>query len=254
MITIKSQSEIDLMRESGRIAAEIVKKLKEAVEPGITTQELNELAEELIIFYKVKSAFSGQLSGRRGEPFSASVCTSVNNVIVHGVPSEYVLKNGDILGLDFGVVYRGYYSDLAITLPVGRVNEETSRFLRIAKKALRRGIKIVRPGVALGDIGNTIQRYVESQGYQIVRDLVGHGIGQELHEDPQIPNYGKRKTGEKLREGMVIAIEPMITEGSYEIKSSADNQGFETRDGSLAAHFEHTMAVTSNGHRILTEL
>lgn len=252
-IKYKTEEEIAKMRESGRIAAEILGKVQEKAAPGITTRELDKLAEELIVEYRVESAFRGQVSGKNGELFPAVLCASVNSVVVHGVPSDYALENGDILGLDFGVLYKGYYSDLAVTVPVGDVSEDARRLIWVTKKALKRGIKKVRPGNTIGDIGNTIQRYVESQGCRIVRDLVGHGVGRELHEDPKIPNYGKRGTGPEIREGMTLAIEPMVIAGSYNLVNSNDRHGFETKDKSLSAHFEHTVAVTSNGHEILTE-
>ena len=242
------------MRESGKIAAQILKELSGKATPGVTTKQLDELAEELIKKHQVKSAFSRQPSGRGGESYPAVLCTSVNETVVHGLPSGYVLKDGDILSLDFGVVYEGYYSDVAITIPVGNASDEARRLIRVAKKALNFGIKKVRPGNTIGDIGNTIQRYVEPQGFGIVRDLVGHGIGRSLHEKPEIPNYGKRHKGEELVEGMVIAIEPMITAGSWEVEIGKDGYGYETKDKCLSAHFEHTVAVTANGCEILTQL
>lgn len=250
---VKTAEEIVMMRESGRIAAEILWQVEMAVRPGISTKELDRLASELIISHGVESAFRGQKSGRKGEPYPDVLCTSVNEVVVHGVPSVYVLKEGDILGLDFGVVYRGWYSDLAVTVPVGEISPEARRLIDVTKRALRQGLKKVRPNNTVGDIGNTIQRWVESHGFQVVRDLCGHGIGRELHEQPQIPNYGKRRKGEALKEGMVIAIEPMVTAGSWEVAVSSDNQGWVTKDRSLSAHFEHTVAVTKDGYEILTE-
>lgn len=253
MISVKTPQEIKLMKESGRIAAEILGTVSKKATPGVTTKELDKLAEELIAKYKAKPAFYGQPSGKNGEPFPAVLCTSLNSVVVHGVPSDYTLRDGDILGLDFGVVYKGFYSDLAVTVPIGDVSEEARRLIWVTKKALKRGIKKVRAGNTVGDIGNTIQRYVESQGYKIVRDLVGHGIGEELHEEPQVPNFGKRRDGPRLKEGMVIAIEPMVVTGAYAVTNSSDNQGYETKDKSLSAHFEHTVAVTEDGREILTE-
>jgi len=252
MVNIKTKEEIGLMRESGRIAAEILNKLQEAVKPGISTRDLGELAEELIAKRDVKSAFYGQMSGRNGEPYPAVVCASVNGVVVHGLPSDYALKEGDILGLDFGVIYKGWYSDLAVTVPVGEVSDEARRLIDVTRRALNQGIKKVRPGATTGDIGNTIQRWVESHGFGVVRDLCGHGIGKKLHEDPEIPNFGKRHKGEVLKEGMIIAIEPMVTVGSWELVRSSDKQGFETKDESLSAHFEHTVAVTARGCEVLT--
>jgi methionyl aminopeptidase len=219
----------------------------------VTTKDLNKLAEKLIFSYGVESSFKGQPSGKNAEPFPCVLCASVNEIVVHGVPGEYALKDGDILGLDFGVVYQGYHSDLAITVPVGNVSDEARRLIRVTKKALKRGIKKIRAGNTVGDIGNTIQRYVESQGYQVVRDLCGHGIGKELHEQPEVPNYGKRRAGPELAEGMVLAIEPMVTLGSWEVARSPDSHGFRTKDRSLSAHFEHTVVVTKEGYEVLTE-
>ena len=252
MVSIKTKEEIGLIRESGRIAAEILKKVQEDVKPGVSTQELNELAEELIIKRGVKSAFRGQISGRNGESYPSVICASVNGVVVHGLPSDYALKDGDILGLDFGVIYKGWYSDLAVTIPVGEVSDEARRLIDVTRRALNQGIKKVRPGATTGDIGNTVQRWVESHGFGVVRDLCGHGIGKKLHEDPEIPNFGKRHKGEVLKEGMVICIEPMVTVGSWELDYSHDKQGFETKDKSLSAHFEHTLVVTARGSEILT--
>ena len=249
---IKTKEELELMRQSGKIAADILEKVQKKVAPGVTTMELDKLAEELIILAKVKSAFKGQPSGKNGEGYPAVLCTSVNGVIVHGVPSDYELKDGDILSLDFGVLYKGYYSDLAVTIPVGEISHEARHLIKTTKKALRLGIKKVRPGNTIGDIGNTIQRFVESQGYPVVKDLVGHGIGKELHEEPYIPNYGKRKTGLILEPGMVICIEPMVVLGSNELDHAADTHGYETKDKSLSAHFEHTIAVTEEGYKVLT--
>jgi methionyl aminopeptidase len=252
MISIKSKEEVRLMRESGRIAAQILKKVQDFVKPGISTKELDDLAEKLIGEYKVKSAFKGYPSGKKGEQFPGVLCTSLNNVVVHGVPSDIALKEGDILGLDFGIVYKNYYSDLAVTVPVGNISDEARRLIRITKKALKRGLKKVRQGNTIGDIGNTIDRYVKSQGYKVVRDLCGHGIGKDLHEEPEVPNFGKRRSGAELVEGMVIAIEPMVVAGSWELAYSSDSHGFETKDKSLSAHFEHTVAVTKDGAEVLT--
>lgn len=253
-ISLKTKREISLMRESGRIAADILGVLAKRVNVGVSTNELNVLAEELISKHKVKSAFFGQPSGKNGEPYPFVLCTSVNEVVVHGMPSGYTLKGGDILSLDFGVIYKGYYSDVAITMPIGNVSDETRRLIRVTKKALNRGIKKARPGNTIGDIGNTIQRFVESQGFEVVRELVGHGIGKSLHEEPQVPNYGKRHKGEKLEKGMVLAIEPMTAMGSWEVEISEDGYGFETKDKSLSAHFEHTVLITGEGSEVLTRL
>ncbi len=248
MISIKSPKEIAVMAEGGKILAKIMKELKNRIKPGVATKDLNKVAQDLIFKYSTKPAFKGY------EKFPAVLCTSINKVIVHGVPSDYKLKEGDIISLDLGILHKNFYSDMAITVPVGKVAPEAQRLIRITKKALKRGIKKVRPGNTIGDIGNTIQRYVESQGFNVVRDLCGHGIGRKLHEDPQILNYGKRHTGPKIKQGMVFCIEPMVTMGDYEIKKSKDGFGLETKDGSLSAHFEHTIAVTKTGYEVLTNL
>ncbi len=247
MIYIKTQQEIKIMAQGGKILAQIMKELKKAVKPGITTQELNKLAEELIFKSKTKPAFLGY------NDFPAVMCASVNEVIVHGIPSDYVLKKGDILSLDMGVIHKGYYSDMAITVPVGEIALETARLLRVTKKSLRIALKKVRPGNTVGDIGNTIQRYIEKRGFNVVRELCGHGIGKDLHEDPEILNYGKRRKGDELEEGMVICLEPMAAIGSGKIKKAPNNSGLQTIDDSLSAHFEHMIAVTSSGCRVLTE-
>jgi methionyl aminopeptidase len=246
MIPIKTKEEIEIMATGGHILAEIMNQLENEAKPGNTTADLNRLAESLVLKYKCKPSFKNY------NGFPETLCTSINETIVHGVPSDRVLKSGDILSLDLGIFYNGFHSDMAITIPVGNVNPEILRLIKVANKALKRGIKKLRPNVRLGAVGNTIQRYVESQGFSVVRDLCGHGIGKELHEDPEILNYGKRREGDFLKEGMVVCLEPMITNGKGEIKKSKDGFGFETKDGSIAAHFEHTIAITQHGNRILT--
>jgi len=248
MVTIKTPKEISIMTEGGKILAEVLKKIEKITKPGITTLELDRAAEALVLKMRAKPAFKGY------ENFPYSLCTSVNDVIVHGFPSNYKLKNGDIVGLDLGVLYKGYNTDMAVTVGVGDISFEVKRLLMVTKKALKLGIKKAKPGNTTGDIGNTIQRYVEGQGYGVVRDLCGHGIGKQVHEDPKIPNYGQRHKGLELKEGMVICIEPMVAIGDYHLKKSEDGYGFSTKDGSLAAHFEHTIAITKDGCRILTEL
>lgn len=254
MIYIKSPEEIKIMAEGGRILAKIMKELEKKVKPGITTKKLDRVAEALIFCPpkhwakadKIECSFKGY------QGFPACLCTSINEEIVHSLPSGRVLKEGDIISLDLGIFLNGFHTDMAITLPVGEVLPETKRLIRITKKALKRGIKKIHPGNAFGDIGNTIQRYVESQGFNLVRDLCGHGIGREIHEEPQVLNYGKRRTGPEIKEGMVFCLEPMVTVGDWRIKKSKDRYGFRTTDGSLSAHFEHTIVVTKNGAKILT--
>ena len=235
------------MREGGKILAQIMKKLEKTVRPGITTQELNKVAEDLVFEYGVKPSFKNY------QGFPACLCTSINEELVHCIPSDKKLKEGDIISLDFGILYKGFHSDMAVTLPVSKkISPEVLRLIKVTKKALKRGIKKIRVGNTFGDIGNTIQRYVEGQGFNVVRELCGHGIGKEIHEDPKIPNYGKRKKGLKIKEGMVFCIEPMVTVGDWKLKKAKDDYGYQTKDDSLCAHFEHTIAVAKNGVKILT--
>ncbi len=247
MITIKSKEEIKIMKEGGKMLAGVLKELGEKVEPGITTNELNMAAESHILKLGAKPSFKGY------QDFPAALCTSINEEIVHGVPSERRLKEGDIITLDIGLYYKGFHSDMAKTFEVGEVSPEVKRLVRVTKKALKVGINKLRPGNTTGDVGNTIQRYVESQGFGVVRDLCGHGIGRDLHEDPQILNYGKRRSGEEFEEGMVVCLEPMVVVGDWRIKKGKDGFSFLTQDNSLSAHFEHEIAITEEGHLVLTE-
>ena len=248
MNLIKTPEQIQIMAEGGKILATVLKEIEKMAKPGITTLELDRAAEALILKHGAKPAFKGY------EGFPYSLCASVNNVIVHGYPSKYALKDGDIVGLDLGVLWKGYNTDMAVTVAVGEIPFETKRLIDVTKRALRLGIKKARAGVTTGDVGNTIQRYIEDQGFGVVKDLVGHGIGKSVHEEPQIPNYGQRHKGTKLEDGMVICIEPMVTVGSWQIKKAKDGYGIATKDGSLAAHFEHTLAIGKDGARVLTEL
>jgi len=247
MIPIKTLKEIETMAEGGRILAEIMKKLTKKVQPGVKTLELDKFAKGLVL------RSGGRCSFKDYEKFPACLCTSINEEIVHAIPSNRILKEGDIISLDLGIFYKGFHTDMAITLPVGKVIPEVLRLLKITKKALKRGLKKIKPGNTFGDIGNTIQRYVENQGFNVVRNLCGHGIGRELHEEPKILNYGKRRTGPEIKEGMVFCLEPMVTVGDWKIKKSIDGYGFETSDGSLSCHFEHTIAVIKNSYQILTD-
>jgi len=246
MITVKSSEEIKIMREGGGILAKITKEVSGMVKPGITTQELNRAAEALVL----KSGGKCSFLGYQGYP--ACLCTSVNEEIVHAIPSGRTLKEGDIISLDLGILYKGFHTDMAVTVPVGKVSPEINRLIRVTKKALKRGIKKVGPGNTFGDISNTIQRYIEDQGFSAVKDLCGHGIGRILHEDPEILNYGTRHSGPEIKPGMVFCLEPMIAVGSGEIKKSKDGYAYETADGSLSCHFEHTVVATKNGAKVLT--
>ena len=246
MILIKTRREIEIMAEGGKILRGIMKELESKVKPGISTRELDQAAQVLVLRKGAECSFKGY------QGFPACLCASVNEELVHTVPSARLLREGDILSLDLGILYKGYHSDMAITLPVGRVSPEAQRLIRVTKKALKRGLKKIRPGNTLGDIGNAIQRYVEGQGFSVVRDLCGHGIGKNLHEEPKILNYGKRGAGLKLAEGMVFCLEPMVTAGGWKLRKNKDGHGWETQDGSLSCHFEHQVAVIKNGYRILT--
>ncbi len=247
-IAIKTSEEIKIMRENGHLLAEIMAEVAKLVKPGITTKHLDRAAESLILSSGAKPNFKGY------QGFPATFCTCLNEEIVHCVPSsKRILREGDIITLDGGLIKNGFHADMAITLPVGDIEPETQRLLRVTKKALKRGIKKVRPGITFGDISNSIQRAIESQGFSVIKDLGGHGIGRDLHEDPMILNYGKRGKGEKVREGMVFCLEPMASAGDWRIKTAKDGYGYQTRDGSLSAHFEHMVAVTKYGYEVLTE-
>ncbi len=248
MIFLKSPWEIEKMRRSNAIVAEILEALREAIKPGITTLELNELSEELCLKKKVRPAFKGYM----GYPFS--LCVSINEVVVHGLPSQRRLKEGDIVSLDFGVICDGYYGDAAITVPVGRVSKMAKRLISVTEEALYKGIEQARPKRHLSDISFAIQRHAEAHGFSVIRQFVGHGIGRSLHEDPQVPNFGPPGRGVRLKPGMVIAIEPMVAEGTYEVEILEDGWTAVTKDRKLAAHFEHTVAITEDGPQILSRV
>ena len=248
MIQLKSAREIELMAEGGRILAAAVQRVREAVRPGVSTLELDAVAEEFIRSHPgATPAFKG-LYG-----FTGSICASINQEIVHGIPSKKrVLEQGDIISIDVGVAYRGYFTDSATTVPVGAVDPETARLLEVTERSLAAGIAAAVPGNHLGDIGAAVQQVVEGAGFSVVRDLVGHGIGVEFHEEPQVPNYGKPKGGLKLVPGLTIAIEPMVNVGGPMTRTLPDKWTIVTVDGSRSAHFEHTVAITENGNRVLT--
>jgi methionyl aminopeptidase len=248
MVILKSRDEIEKMRDSNLIVAEILQELKALVKPGISTIELDHFAEGQALRKGARPAFKGY------KGYAHSLCTSVNNVVVHGIPSERVLEAGDILSLDFGIYYKGYYGDAALTVPVDSVSETAAQLMRVTEESLYRGIEQARAGNRLGDVSATIQDCVEAAGFSVVRDFVGHGIGENLHEDPQIPNYGIKGKGVELKPGMVFAIEPMVNEGTYGVKVLKDGWTVETADGKLSAHFEHSVAVTDDGPRILSRL
>ncbi len=248
MIELKSPSQLETMREAGRIVAEALEALRKSVRPGITTLELDEVARGTILKAGGKPAFKGY----RG--FPAHICTSVNEEVVHGVPSRRKLKEGDIVGLDVGAVVDGYFADAAVTVGVGEILPTAADLLNVTQEALKEGIAFARVGSHLSDISHAVQRVVESHGYSVVRDFVGHGIGTELHEPPQIPNFGKPGFGPVLREGMVLAIEPMVNQGQPEVEILANGWTAVTKDRKISVHFEHTVAVTQAGPEILTTL
>ena len=252
MIVRKSAAELEAMREGGRITAACLKMLADNVRVGISTRELDRLAEDFIRSHGGKPEFKGYPGAH--SPFPGSICASPNAMIVHGIPGSYRLREGDVLSLDVGVRYEGFVTDSATTVAVGGVPEEVERLLSTTRQCLSAATEQVRVGKRLGDIGHAIQTVAESRGYGVVRDLVSHGVGRKMHEDPQIPNYGRPGTGPRLLPGMTFAIEPMITLGDYEIRISEwDGWSIYTADGSLAAHYEHTVAVTENGPWVLTE-
>lgn len=248
MVILKLPDEIEKLRASNLIVAEILQEVREKVRPGVTTRELDNLCEQLSRKRRVKPAFKGY----RGYPFA--LCTSVNGEVVHGMPSERPLVTGDIVSLDFGVNYQGYFGDAAITVPVGSVSPAAQRLMKVTEEGLYDAIRQAVPGNRLGDVSAAVQERVESAGFSVVREFVGHGIGRSLHEDPQIPNYGVRGRGIELKAGMVLAIEPMVNEGSYEVKVLQDGWTVITEDGKLSAHFEHSVAITENGPDILSRI
>ena len=248
-IMIKTPLEIEKMRRSGQVVREVLEHVRQFVKPGASTQDLENAAAGKIKELGAKPAFKGY----RG--FPCVLCTSVNEEVVHGIPSaSRVLRDGDIVSIDTGVILDGYYGDSAITVAVGeKVSPRTKRLLEVTQASLERGIEAIKPGATLGDVGAAVQEVVEAEGFSVVREFVGHGIGTRLHEDPQVPNYGRRGQGQKLREGMVIAIEPMVNAGKPDVHVLSDGWTAVTQDGSLSAHFEHTVAVTAEGATILTQ-
>ncbi len=247
MVTLKTHKEIELMRGANLMVAEVLEILRGLVKPGITTMDLEKRALKETRRLGVKPAFKGYYG------YPACLCASVNNVVVHGIPSKKtVLNEGDIIGMDFGVLYKGFFGDSAITVPVGEISDKARRLLDVTAASLEKAIDAARPGNCLGDLAYAVQNYVEAEGFSVVRDFVGHGIGRKLHEPPQVPNFGKPDRGLKLESGMVIAIEPMINEGAYNTRVLEDGWTAVTVDGSLSAHFEHSVAITESGPYVLS--
>jgi methionyl aminopeptidase len=251
VIYIKTQKEIDFIRESCRIVAETLRLVKSNVKVGATTYELDRIAEDYIKSNNAIPAFKGYSQG--GLPgFPGSVCTSINDAVVHGIPGQVRLEEGDIISLDIGVLKNNYYGDAAITVAVGKISDEKKMLMEVTEKSLQLGIEQAKNGNRVHDISAAVQDYVEQNGFSIVRDLCGHGVGKFLHEDPAVPNFGKRGTGSKLKRGMTIAIEPMVNAGGYEVITSPDGWTVITADGSPSAHFEHTILILDNSPEILT--
>ncbi len=252
MILLKSPHELAIMRKANQIVAEILAELSAAARPGVTTEELDQLAEELTYKKGARPAFKGYQP--RGRPYPKTLCVSVNEEIVHGIPSRRKLKSGDIVGLDFGVVYEGFFGDSACTVAVGEVSARAERLMRVTRDALYAAIEQVRVGNRISDIASAVQKMAQSAGFAVVEEFAGHGIGRSLHEDPQVPNYFRRgMANPRLQAGMVLAIEPMINEGCAELQILDDGWTAVTADGKLSAHFEHSVAITPEGPRILSE-
>ncbi len=247
-IIIKSDIEIDAMRKAGRIVAEILQKITERVRPGMKTKELDTVAETELEIRRVTSSFKGY------HGFPANICVSVNDEIVHGIPGEKVLNEGDIVSLDFGVIYDGFQGDAAVTVPVGEVSPAARRLIDATREALEKGIAAAKAGATLGDVSAAIQQFAESKNYSVVREYTGHGIGRDMHEDPQIPNYGIPGTGPVLKKGMTLALEPMLNTGGSSTRIAKDRWTVLTADGSLSAHFEHTIVINDNEPEVLTRV
>ncbi len=247
MIVLKTKSEIEKMRAAGQVVAAALVEVAASIVPGKTTTfDLDLLAGDIIAKHGAIPSFKGY----NGYP--AVLCAAVNEQVVHGIPGPRVLNEGDIVGIDLGAILDGYHGDSAITIPVGKVSPQVTDLLKVTRESLFVGIREAKIGNRLGDIGHAIQQFVEKQGYSVVRDLVGHGIGRNMHEDPQVPNYGRAGKGPRLEEGMTLAIEPMVNIGGYQVESLSDGWTIVTRDGTLSAHFEHTVAITKDGPQILT--
>ncbi|MFY9232910.1 MAG: type I methionyl aminopeptidase [Fimbriimonadaceae bacterium] len=248
VVVLKSPGEIAKMRESGRILARTLRLVSDAIAPGVTPKQLDEMAHRLIL------EEGGQPNFLNYRGFPAAACISVNDTVVHGIPTDIPLKEGDIISLDFGVVKEGWHADSAWTYPVGQISREAQKLLNVTRESLYQGIAKARVGNRIGDIGHAVQKYVEMHGFSVVRDLVGHGIGRALHEEPSsVPMFGRARTGDPLREGMTICIEPMINQGTWKVDFLDDKWTVKTADGKLSAHFEHTVAITKDGPEILTK-
>lgn len=254
MISIKSPKEIEYMRESGRIVALALSEIEKAIKPGITTHELDKIATDVLKYEGAIPSFKGQEGFEGSKPYPATICASVNNQVIHGIPGSYTLKEGDIISIDMGALKNGYHGDAARTFGVGKISEEAQKLIDATKGSFFEGLKFAKHGNRISDISHAVQEYAESFGFSVVREFVGHGIGSELHEDPQVPNYGKPGRGPRLSKGMIIAVEPMINQGGYDIEILKDGWTVVTKDGSLSAHYENTILITDGEPELLTLL
>lgn len=252
MIYIKTKKEIDYIRESCKIVAETLQLVKSKIRAGITTKELDQIAEDYILSNNARAAFKGYSQGGSSIDYPASICSSIDNEVVHGIPGNRTLKNGDIISIDVGVYKNGYYGDAALSVGVGEITDEKKKLMDVTEKSLYLGIEEANSGNHVHDISYAVQAYVEANGFSVVRDLCGHGVGKYLHEDPSIPNFGKKGTGALLKNGMTIAIEPMVNMGNYRVKTAEDGWTVLTADGSPSAHFEHSILIMNNKAEILT--
>lgn len=254
MIKIKRDDEIDRMRQAGRLVARVLEEMRVKAAPGVSTNELNAIAETMALQAGAIPVFKNYPHPHRGKPFPGVICASINDEVVHGIPGDRKLRSGDIISLDFGVILNGYAGDAAITVAVGEVEPLVQKLLRVTEEALLKGVDAARVGSRIGAISSAVQQHVESNGFSVVRDYVGHGIGQAMHEDPPVPNFGREKQGPRIKAGMALAIEPMVNLGDWEVYVAGDDWTVRTADGTPSAHFEHSVAVRASGPEILTLL
>ncbi len=252
MILIKSSKEIEYMRESGRIVGLALNEIEKAIRPGITTHELDRIANDVLKHEGAIPSFKGQEGFEGSDPYPATICASVNNQVIHGIPDSYALKEGDIISIDMGAVKNGYHGDAARTFAVGEISKEAQKLIDVTRESFFNGIKFAKVGNRVSDISHAVQEYVESFGFSVVRDFVGHGVGRELHEEPEVPNFGRPGHGPRLEKGMVIAVEPMVNTGKYDIDILNNGWTVVTKDGSLSAHYENTIVITDGEPEILT--
>ena len=252
MILIKSSKEIEYMREAGRIVGLALNEIEKAVKPGVTTHELDRIANSVLKHEGALPSFKGQEGFEGSEPYPATICASVNNQVIHGIPDNYELKEGDIISIDMGALKNGYHGDAARTFAVGEISEEAKKLIEVTKESFFNGIKFAKVGNRVSDISHAVQEHVEKFGFSVVRDFVGHGVGKELHEEPEVPNFGRPGHGPRLEKGMVIAVEPMVNAGKYDIDILNNGWTVVTKDGSLSAHYENTIVITDGEPEILT--